>query len=191
MDAFTQLYEAISPPSKPREAGNVAAFTAVETSLALLLPEDYKRLIGTYGTGVWKEFLWVLNPFASNVYLNLFEQVKRQLDAERKIRADWPGNVPFALYPEQGGLLPWAMTDNGNRLYWQTVGDPAHWPTVIYESRGPEFECFPFGCCEFLLRWVSGKLPVSVFPRDFDFGFPFAFEPYTEVCDWDPAKSKF
>jgi hypothetical protein len=176
--AFGDLCKAVPPPDNPFEAGRPEGFTAVEGRLGLALPTDYKSLIGAYGAGSWKGFLWVLNPFASNRYLNLFEQTQRQLDAERTIRADWPKDVPFALYPEPGGLLPWAMTDNGDRLYWVTEGRPDTWDTVVYESRGPEYDRHRMSCCEFLRRWVAGELRVSVFPDDFEYGFVGAFEPY-------------
>jgi hypothetical protein len=175
--AFAKLCEAVPPPADPVEAGRAEAMAAVEERLGLALPADYKSLIGAYGTGSWKDFLLVLNPFASNRYLNLFEQTQRQLDAERVIRAAWPSEVPFAIYPEPGGLLPWAMTDNGNRLYWLTQGHPDDWPTVIYESRGPRHDRHQVSCCEFLRRWVAGQLRVSVFPEDFEYGFAGAFEP--------------
>ncbi|WP_161602071.1 SMI1/KNR4 family protein [Tautonia marina] len=152
-------------------------FAAVETRLALELPNDYKRLVCAYGSGSWKGFLWVLNPFSPNPYLNLLEQAQRHLDAERVIRAGWPADAPFALYPERGGLFPWGMTDNGDRLYWLTEGDPGYWPTVVYESRGPRYDFHRLGCCEFLLRWVAGELRVSVFPDDFEYGFAGAFAP--------------
>jgi hypothetical protein len=174
---FSQLRDAVPPPSRPVEVGSMELFATVEARLGLALPDDYKHLVCAYGTGSWKGFLWVLNPFSSNRYLNLFEQAKCQLEAERAIRTDWPRDVPFALYPEPGGLLPWAMTDNGDRLYWLTAADPVHWPTVVYESRGPEHELHRLGCCEFLLQWTAGRLPVAVFPDDFEYGFTGAFEP--------------
>jgi hypothetical protein len=123
---FSQLRDAIPPPSTPIEAGSLEAFSVVEARLGLTLPDDYKHLIYTYGTGAWKQFLWVLNPFSANRFLNLIEQAQRQLDADRIIRAHWPHHVPFALFPERGGLFPWAITDNGNRLYWLTAGEPNH-----------------------------------------------------------------
>ena len=174
--AFADLCEAVSPPANPVEPGSPGAFTAVEARLDLALPADYKSLICAYGTGSWKGFLWVLNPFAQNRFHNLFEQTQRQLDAERTIRADWPGQVPFPIYPEPGGLLPWAMTDNGDRLYWLTEGKADTWATIVYESRGPQYDSHRMSCCEFLRRWVAGQLEVSVFPDDFEYGFVGAFE---------------
>ncbi len=153
------------------------AFAAVEARLALALSDDYKRLICAYGTGSWMDFLWVLTPFASNPHLNLSEQAGRQIDAERAIRAGWPADVPFALYPEPGELFPWGLTDNGDRLYWLTAGDPGGWPTVVYESRGPRYDRHQLGCCEFLRRWAAGELRVAAFPDDFAYGSAPAFRP--------------
>lgn len=85
--------------------------------------------------------------------------------------------MPFALYPEPGGLFPWGLTDNGDRLYWLTEGEPNSWVSIIYESRGPRYDRHAIGCCEFLRRWVAGDLPVAVFPDDFDYGLADAFKP--------------
>jgi hypothetical protein len=173
---FAELCEAVPPPMDPVEAGGLEAFSAVEARLGIALPAGYKSLIGAYGTGSWKGFLWVLNPFASNRFLNLFEQTQRQLEAERAIRADCSSEVPFPIYPEPGGLLPWAITDNGDRLYWLTEGNPENWAIVVCESRGPRYDSHHVGCCEFLRRWAAGELWVSVFPDDFEYGYVGAFE---------------
>ena len=174
---FADLCEVVPPPINAVDAGNPMSFAAVEASLGLILPADYKNLVGAYGTGSWKGFLWVLNPFALNRFLNLLVQTESQLDAERVTRAGCPDQIPFPIHPEPGGLLPWAMTDNGDRLYWLTKGHADHWPTIIYESRGPRYDSFDMSCCEFLRKWVAGHLTVSVFPDDFEYGFANAFEP--------------
>lgn len=64
--SFDQLRDAVPPPSWPIEPGSIEGFPSVEAQLGLALPRDYKRLICAYGTGSWKEFLWILNPFSSN-----------------------------------------------------------------------------------------------------------------------------
>jgi hypothetical protein len=179
--SFARLCAAVPPPPEPSEAGNAEGLAQVEARFGIELPEDYKRLITAFGTGCWREFLWVLNPFSANTFLNLFDQTARQLDAEREIRRKWPAEVPFALYPETGGLLPWAMTDNGDRLYWITEREPDSWPTIIFESRGPRFDRHGLTCCDLLLGWVSGRVEISVFPDDFDADLSNPFQP------WSPA----
>ena len=87
---------------------------------------------------------------------------------------EFPDEFPFPVFPAAGGLFPWATTDNGDTLYWLTVGDPDTWQVVVWESRGPEHVVYPFGAAEFLQRWLSGTLECSVFPKRhkyFDPGF--------------------
>jgi hypothetical protein len=62
--AFAQLRGLVPPPAQPVEAADIGAFAAVEERLGLRLPSDYKCLVCAYGTGSWKNFLWVLSPFA-------------------------------------------------------------------------------------------------------------------------------
>jgi hypothetical protein len=176
-EAFEKLCKAVPPPSAPVDSGAMEDFAALEASMNINLPDDYKRLVCNYGSGSWKEFLWVLNPFASNRNLNLGEQAQRQLDAERTIKKSSPRDMPFALHPEPGGLFPWGLTDNGDRLFWLTEGNPNSWPTIVYESRGPEFDRHEINCCTFLRTWISGELQVKVFPDDFEYGFDGAFTP--------------
>jgi SMI1-KNR4 cell-wall len=148
--SFKSLCDVVAPPIAPLEAGAKEDWKKVESSLSLELPDDYKNLVTSYGSGCWKQFLWILNPFSTNRNLNLIEQATCQLTAEREIRASCPEDVPFALYPESAGLFPWAITDNGDRLYWLTEGDPSDWPIIVYESRGPRFDRHKLSCCDFL-----------------------------------------
>jgi hypothetical protein len=104
---------------------------------------DNKQYINTYGSGCVGAFIWPLNPFSKNKYLNLNDQVKAQLDALKSLKMTWGDvQVPYPLYPKPGGLLPWGLTDNGDVLYWRTVGLPDNWSTVINEARAPLYEEF-------------------------------------------------
>jgi hypothetical protein len=153
------------------------AFDPIEAVLGLRLPADYKELCCAYGTGAWLRFLHVVNPLAFGAIEDYLAKVTRQLDAERVIRNRWPKQVPFPLYPEPGGLFLGGISDNGDRLYWLTEGEPQDWPIIVYESRGPQFDRFALSCCEFLLNWVTGHLKVRVFPDDFEYGATGAFTP--------------
>jgi hypothetical protein len=129
--------------------------------------------ITRYGTGCVSGFLWVYNPFEENVHLNLLSRYRLIFDGDREIRDSFPDDVPEPLFPEVGGLLPWAATDNGDRLYWRTKGEPDAWPVVVWESRGPEYETYAFSMSGFLLGWLKGDIRVPVFP-------PEAWEPIFE-----------
>lgn len=106
--------------------------------------------------------MWVFNPFSQRRYVNLSTQVRTQLNAIEDL-----DGKPYPLYPKSGGLLPWGLTDNGNALYWLTVGDPGAWPVVINESRGPEFEQHNTSLTEFLVGVITGAIVSELFPGDF------------------------
>src|SRR5262245_20096564 len=117
-DYLQRLVTMVPPPKEPYEAGDAEGFARVESDLGLKLPGDYKNFIHTYGTGQWQEFWYVLNPFSANEYGNLVTQSQNRrptkwsaLDAERTIRDGQGHRYPHPIYPEPGGILPWAITD--------------------------------------------------------------------------------
>jgi hypothetical protein len=123
----------------PPDAGlDDARWRAVEQSLGLALPRTYKALVDRFGASSWGDFLHVLSPFDER--LNLHHRGKQALDADKESRKKFPWHYPLPLYPEAGGLLPWALTDNGDTLYFITSASPDQWPTVIKGPRAPEFE---------------------------------------------------
>ena len=157
-----RLEEVAPPPRDPVETTGAGGWQAVERQLGLTLPTDYHRLIDRYGTGQFGQFLWVLNPFTSNKNLNLLVHGRAILDADRELREAWPDVVPHALFPEAGGLLPAAVTDNGDRLYWRTTGDSDSWSIVLCESRGPGVEYHPSVLSVVIRDWLLGNLPSKI-----------------------------
>lgn len=145
-DFLRRLTRMVPPPSTPVENGDISGFNVVEAELCLRLPEDFKQLIATYGTGQWQQFWYLLNPFTANPHLNFAVQTRNlrprswsALDAERGMREVIGEHYPYPIYPEEGGILPWAVTDNGGRFFWLTSGPPDKWPTVYYADRSPDF----------------------------------------------------
>jgi hypothetical protein len=184
-DYLDRLGAMVPPPREPFETGENNDFARVEADLRLELPGDYKRLISTYGTGQWQEFWYVLNPFTENEFLNLRIQCQNRrpmkwsiLDAEREVR-EAESEYPHPIYPEAGGILPWAVTDNGGSFFWLTRGPPEKWPTVYYADRSPEFESYEMPCTELLYKAVAGELPIfeGPFGDHFQYGRPNAFVP--------------
>ena len=138
-------------------AGTPATWDEVEARLGKRLPADYKAFIDRYGTGSIGDFLWVLTPATENPFLNFFEKGNVMLDGYRQLRASWPREYPHTAYPEEGGLLPWAVSDNGDELYWLTEGDPDQWPTVIV-SRGVPHEEYRMPMGDFLAGLITRRI---------------------------------
>jgi hypothetical protein len=157
------LAQIVTPPTDPVDSGSVDEWLAIEEKLGTPLPTDYKEYINTYGTGTIGSFLWPYNPFSNNENLNLITRIEQDLSALRQIKDEFgEEEVPYPLYPETGGLLSWAISDNGDVLYWLTQGNREDWRIVINESRGPWFEQFEESTTSFLTKLASGDLVTEI-----------------------------
>jgi hypothetical protein len=143
------------------------SWDSTETRLGTGLPSDYKAYIEMYGTGRLDGFIWVLNPFSRNPNLNLMTKGDAALRTLRELQSKHECEVPYPLYPEAGGLLPWGITDNGDVLYWLTAGEPKEWPVVLNAARDARTERHEGGMAAFLVRVLSADVVSGIFPTDF------------------------
>jgi len=161
-------------PSPERARDVNVEWEAVEATVQTALPNDYKEFIQRYGTGKIDDFLWVLSPATNNSHLKLAQRKDAILRALREHRESLAGlgrKLPFAIFPEPGGLLPWGFTDNGDVCYWRTGSDPNTWRVVVNDGRGSMWEEFAGTMTEFLTallsrRHVSEILTNDEFPSD-------------------------
>lgn len=103
----------LAPPAEPLEAQfAVSEWASLEERFGLRLPGNYRDFVKSYGTGSVDDFIWVCNPFSSNVNLRLEAQIQMTTDAFRELKPMFGLDFPFELYPSSHGLLPFAGTDN-------------------------------------------------------------------------------
>lgn len=165
---FVSLCKILPTPAAPIEVGRVEEWPEIERVVGTMLPSDYKQYINTFGTGCIGNFLWPFNPFSENKHLNLVEQISVSLEALKVLKEKWGDRqCPYPLYPESGGLLPWGITDNGDILFWFTVGHPDDWPIVINEARAPVYEKYEESMTSLLSKLISGEIVSDIFPDDF------------------------
>jgi hypothetical protein len=143
-------------------------WSAVEAELGLSLPGSYKVLVERFGASSWREFLHVLSPFDERGW----RRVAATLEADRALRRDFPHYYPLPLHPEPGGLLPWAVSDNGDTLYFVTAGPPDEWPTLVKGPRAPEFEVSFMAPAALVHAFASGRLHSLVLPGRVQDGEP-------------------
>jgi hypothetical protein len=143
-----------------------------ETLLGARFPADYKECIDVFGIGTFNDFLYLASPFSPNPYLNVSGRLRALHESERLMKLNFPEAPdsvvhPFSLHPESPGLIPWGFTDNGDDLFWHTLGEPDVWPVVVYSGRSGTYESHPMTMTLFLSSILSGRLQVSFFPEDF------------------------
>lgn len=150
------------PPTEPVETQG--SWSSVEEKLGCELPDDFKEFIAVYGSGTIGRFISVLNPFSKRPNLNLLEQSRRQLDALRILLDEFGERNPYDLFPAPGGLLPVAITDNGDVIHWLTNGGAAGWTIVVNEARSPDYEQFDCSLTSFLEGLLDGSIRCRAFP---------------------------
>ncbi|WP_053645294.1 MULTISPECIES: hypothetical protein [unclassified Streptomyces] len=81
------------------------------------------------------------------------------------------GQKPAELEAEGARVVPWTVTDNGERLYRldRSGLDPDRWTVVVNETRGARWEHFSVSRTRFLASALSGEprpgVLSSSFPR--------------------------
>jgi hypothetical protein len=168
--SIKRLEMIVIPPEKPTEVPEDYEWNDVELKLTPL-PSDYHEFINRYGTGSLDSFIWIFNPSSLNPNLQLCKQVDRQLDVLREIN-DSEFESPIVLFPDQSGLLPLGITDNGDVLLWETIGEANDWTIAVLPSRGSTVIRFSMNMTDFLAGLLEGSIHCEVFPVDFPSSTP-------------------
>jgi hypothetical protein len=156
-----RLVALVGRPKQPKDSVPIDSpvWQGPEHRLGFAFPADYKGLIATFGLHAWGGFLHVLNPATANEHLQLERGGLGMLGALHEVRRKYPDEVPFPLFPEERGLFPWGVTDNGDTLLWLTQGPSDWWPTVVLAARDPEREQHPLTMTALLAAFLVGELP--------------------------------
>jgi hypothetical protein len=172
-----ELKRILPPPLVASEQPSEMEWAECESEL-VRLPGDFKSFLETYGTGCIDGFIWIFNPASKNPNLNLLIQAKKQLSALEDLFRRKVETKAYPLYPETAGLLPFGVTDNGDLLFWRTMGPPDIWSVIVGHSRSPQYEEFETNMTGFISSVLNGTNLVAAFPEDFPSSSP-SFKPYT------------
>jgi hypothetical protein len=132
---------------------------AVEASLSLTLPDDYKALAETFPEGSFQGFISLIRPGdfgeSTSEFLGYYAH---RLDDMRRWREDDPQRFPLPIFPEPGGLLPWGKSHRGDIFFWLTGNDdPNTWPVITTDIDVSYWSTFSNAVCSFLVEVVSGR----------------------------------
>lgn len=131
------------------------SWDTVEERLGINFPGDYKDLTSTFGTGVFDSFVLVLAPAQHESALEAFS--REMNDVLEIARNNEP--LPYRLFPERGGLIPWAEAGDACSVFWRTDrGGPDDWTIVYCDAGFSEWEEFAGSASEFLCELFSGRI---------------------------------
>lgn len=164
------IFRIVPPPPTPVRAPTQQRFSDVERQLNQGLPDDFKQLLSAYGAGRWQEFYVLLNPSNDSTIEQWTspdgdESTRTELGLMRSVRSEDrlydTDDVPYSIFPEENGILPWAQTENRGCLFWITCGNPSRWRTVYYEDdERSERQEYDLSCSEIIYGALTGELRI-------------------------------
>ena len=166
MIALDALVRLCPPPADPPPAVDWAA---AERALGTALPADYRRLVDTYGDGIFDDTIWLLVPDSAYTDCDLRTQTTERGEILAHLWEFEP--KPAELLEEGARVLPWAFEEGtGAFLYWLARPGrlPDEWTVLYNEGRGPLWEHHDTGCLAFLLAVLTGTAETDYFGPLYD-----------------------
>jgi hypothetical protein len=189
MFGLDELIAVIPPPAAPNVAMTDDDWLDLYVQIGTRLPTDFVETCKRYGVGF---FYSKTHRMSANValytgrYLGHRHQsyayrqvVPARLAALRGVREKRKARVPFPLYWEPGGLLPWGATTNDVDLCWLTSGASVDlWSTVVLRAGTGQHEVFEMSAIQFLARVIGGSVTSKLMPKGFPGARGVEFEPW-------------
>ena len=155
--AIEELLRVVRPPEHPLEPGDLERWRGVEQELDTPLPRDYLDFCVHYGTGYFDAAgpLYLFNPFGAD----FLADVRRGCDFLRRFRGLLGRyGVPYGVFPDNPGWLPFGEDEDGNRWCWVTEGQPSEWPILLVSKLCTNFQQVSLPLTSFLAGLFCGRL---------------------------------
>lgn len=128
-DNYTaQLVKILPPPNVPLDTDE-SILARNEGILRIRFPSDFVNFGRLYGSGtIDTKYSWeIWSPFRRTYPLIVMEFARTWNIFREAMEVN---DVPFGIFPEEGGILPFAKTPDGNWVCWRTLGDSEEWGVV-------------------------------------------------------------
>lgn len=176
MAAFARWRELVAPPAPADRLGPPVDWAQVQADLGLSLPADYRAYVDEYGIGWVNRLVLVLHPTTRAAHLNLAKSAEEAADPEALEMAESPPPHPVGL--GLGRLLPCAVTETQDVVYWHTDGDdPDRWPVVFRDAEAYEWQRFDLSLVGFLLALCTGEISPAEYASAGYLGEEIRFQP--------------
>lgn len=140
-------------------------------------PSDFLDFSRRYGSGSIsvKAYEWEVYGALDSSFPQFVDSFRFSKGEYREAMETF--DVPLGLYPEEGGLLPFAVR-NDVYFTWKTDGSPDEWRVVVlwtYDIDG--YEQYDQNFSEFLVKLLTRQIQVAGFKTEWDPAKDISFEP--------------
>lgn len=143
------------PPKIPHY--NTGDWNVAEEALDLILPDDYKLLITSYGQGEFSGF----QQFSGIFITSLLGRKSTHALAESTLAYFETIATPtYELFPRPQGLLGIGTYKDVDTFAWRTVGSPNEWPIVYHDVETGFHEINNMGILEFVISVLEETSPL-------------------------------
>ncbi|WP_162834123.1 SMI1/KNR4 family protein [Amycolatopsis circi] len=165
----------------------------VEQAVGIRFPDDCKDLMTRFPSGCFRGAVNFDNPIDARVDLAKFvrDEIHSVLESFSGSRSGKLEGTDYRLFPEPGGLLPWANDTGGGVFFWRTSPeDPNHWPVVFWDRGMSEWNEHPGGMVEVIWEVLNHTGANNILRMDLDYEEPNFRVPSTHLGDgkWLPHK---
>jgi len=127
------------------------------------IPTDAAAFFEKYNDGI-NEYIWFISPYDDNwdemieEQRETYESVKDSFEQDALSSGYVPNEnegYPFAFYPDESGLIPWAYCDNGTVFYWKPENNKMN---IIVYGDGFQYFKFDLSTTDFIYKLVTKSL---------------------------------
>jgi hypothetical protein len=195
MFGLDELKAVLPPPAKPRITLTDKDWIALFQCIGTRLPGDFVQTYKAYGDGYFysKSHRRSANVtlYAGALAAPFLGLVPKRLTELRVLKEKRPKCVPFPLYWEPGGLLPWGRATNGTDFCWQVRGELVDdWQVVLLRAARGEHETFEMSAIQFLARAIAGTVSPRLLPTGFPGAEGVGFEVWLEKAWLESQNSR-
>lgn len=157
---IAELIKVLPPPNTPMDTDE-SLLGRLQRCVRIQFPADFIEFGKVYGSGMIKSaYSWeVLSPFRPSYPLFIFNFARNQ---ELYRDAMEIGDEPFRIFPQVGGLLPFAATPDGDYVCWETTGEPDAWGVVDLSSLDDgQYERLDMGFSEYFYKVLTRQIVLA------------------------------
>ncbi|EOT1259471.1 SMI1/KNR4 family protein [Cronobacter sakazakii] len=172
---INKLTQLLPPPASPSDSGKGKTWPLIAGSINF--PPDYVDFINTYGSGRIADFIVIFNPFSKDENLSFFDQFNYILEDLNYLIESDKEYYKYNFYPEDNGLIPVGVTDNGDYIFWVVASkeNSEQWGTAIIPARSPDVEYFECNLVSLIEQILDKSLKARPLPNTFP-SQPVSFE---------------